>query len=76
MKNAYVDWKCENGDKLSMGLIGTNSYGVQEKTWGYRFVEKSVLDKYKMTNTADFGIGYSHKIGNYSLSAQLLTENS
>jgi len=72
IKNAYVDWKCEQGGTMSIGLIGTNSYGVQEKNWGYRFVDKSVLDKYKMTNTADFGIGYSHKIGNYNISAQLL----
>ena len=72
LKNAYVDYKCENGDKLSLGLIGTNSYGVQEKNWGYRFIEKSVVDKYGMTNTADFGIGYSKTFGNVKTSMQLL----
>jgi len=72
LKNAYVDYKCENGDKLSLGLIGTNSYGVQEKNWGYRFIEKSVVDKYGMTNTADFGIGYSKTLGNVKTSMQLL----
>ena len=72
LKNAYVDWKCENGDKLSMGLIGTNSYGVQENNWGYRFIEKSVLDKYGMTNTADFGVGYSKLFGKIDINVQLL----
>ena len=72
MKNAYIDWKCENGDKLSMGLIGTNSYGVQEKNWGYRFIEKSALDKYGATNTADYGIGYSKTFGQVKASLQLL----
>lgn len=72
LKNAYIDYKCENGDKLSLGLIGTNSYGVQEKNWGYRFIEKSVVDKYGMTNTADFGIGYSKTFGNVKTSMQLL----
>ena len=72
LKNAYVDYKCENGDKLSLGLIGTNSYGVQEKNWGYRFIEKSVVDKYGMTNTADFGVGYSKTLGNVKTSMQLL----
>ena len=72
LKNAYVDYKCDNGDKLSIGLIGTNSYGVQEKNWGYRFIEKSVVDKYGMTNTADFGIGYSKTFGNVKTSMQLL----
>ena len=72
VKNAYVDWKCDNGDKLSMGLIGTNSYGVQEKNWGYRFIEKSVVDKYGMTNTADLGISYSKSFGKVKSSVQLL----
>ena len=72
LKNAYVDYKCDNGDKLSMGLIGTNSYGVQEKNWGYRFIEKSVVDKYGMTNTADFGVGYSKSFGKVKTSIQLL----
>ena len=55
-----------------MGLIGTNSYGVQEKNWGYRFIEKSVVDKYGMTNTADLGIGYSKSFGKIKSSIQLL----
>ena len=70
LKNAYVDWKFNSGGEFSMGLIGTNSYGVQEKNWGYRFISKSVLDMYGMTNTADFGIGYSHSFGNFNLSFQ------
>ena len=72
LKNAYVDYKCDNGDKLSIGLIGTNSFGAQEKNWGYRFIEKSVVDKYGMTNTADFGIGYSKTFGKVKTSMQLL----
>ena len=72
LKNAYIDWKCDNGDKFSMGLIGTNSYVVQEKNWGYRFIEKSALDKYGATNTADFGIGYSKTFGQIKANLQLL----
>ena len=40
LKNAYVDWKIDDLGKLSMGLLSTNSYSVQEKTWGYRFISK------------------------------------
>jgi len=72
LKNAYVDFKCDNGDKFSIGLIGTNSFGIQEKNWGYRFIEKSVVDKYGMTKTADFGIGYSKSFGKVKTSIQLL----
>ena len=72
LKNAYVDWSCKNGGLLSLGLIGTNSYGVQENNWGYRFIEKSPLDANKFTNTADLGIGYSHSFGNVNINAQIL----
>jgi len=72
LKNAYVDLKCDNGDKFSIGLIGTNSFGIQEKNWGYRFIEKSVVDKYGMTKTADFGVGYSKNFGKVKTSIQLL----
>ena len=70
LKNAYVDWKCPKGGKLTMGLLGTNSYGIQEKNWGHRFISKSVLDMYEMTKTADFGIGYSHSFGDFNMSFQ------
>ena len=43
-------------------MIGTNSYGVQEKNWGYRFIEKSAMDKNQFVSTADLGIGFSRKI--------------
>ena len=74
LKNAYVDWNIEKIGKLSLGLIGTNSYGIQESTWGYRFVEKSLLDKSGFTNTADLGIGFSKKldVANIHLNIQLL----
>jgi len=70
LKNVYIDWKCPQGGKLTMGLLGTNSYGVQEKNWGYRFISKSVLDSYGMTKTADFGIGYSHSFGDFNMNIQ------
>ena len=72
IKNAYVDWSAYNSVLLSLGLISTNTYGVQEKNWGYRFIDKSVFDKYKMTNTADFGIGMAYQTGSLGVSVQLL----
>ena len=44
LKNVYVDWKIKDLGKVSLGLIGTNSYDIQEENWGYRFIEKSPLD--------------------------------
>ena len=72
LKNAYVDWTCKTGGLFTIGLLGTNSYGVQEQTWGYRYVAKSAPDYWKLTNTADFGVGYSHSFGDINFNAQIL----
>ena len=71
LKHAYIDWNKSIGT-ISLGLMGTNSYGTQEKTWGYRFVEKSPLDFAGWTKTADFGLGYSYSSGNLNINAQIL----
>ena len=72
LKNAYVDWKVDNIGKLSFGLLSTISYSIQENTWGYRFISKSSIDKAGFITTADFGVGFSKKYGEFDLNIQLL----
>ena len=72
LKKAQIDYKTSFG-KVSMGLIGTNTYGVQEKNWGYRFIEQSAIDKKKFSSTADLGIGFSRSlIDNLNMSLQVI----
>ena len=63
LKKAQIDYRTSYG-KISMGLIGMNTYNIQEKNWGYRFIEKSAIDKYKFSSTADLGIGFSRTLVN------------
>ena len=63
LKKAQIDHRTSYG-KISMGLIGMNTYNIQEKNWGYRFIEKSAIDKYKFSSTADLGIGFSRTLVN------------
>ena len=71
LKKAQADYITDYG-KISLGLIGMNTYGVQEKNWGYRFISKSAIDKNKFSATTDLGIGYSNtSMENLHLSAQL-----
>lgn len=72
LKNAKIDWKTEYG-KFVIGLQGMNVFNVQEKTWGYRSIEKSAMDKYKFASSADMGLGYYHKIG--AISYNMLVTN-
>ena len=72
LKKAQIDYKTSFG-KVSMGLIGTNTYGVQEKNWGYRFIEQSAIDKNKFSSTEDIGIGFSLSlIDNLNMSLQVV----
>ena len=72
LKKAQLDHKCEWG-MTNLGLIGTNTYGIQEKNWGYRFIEKSALDKNKFVSTADLGVGVSmNLLNNFNVGIQYL----
>ena len=71
LKKAQIDYNTSYG-KVSMGLIGTNTYGVQEKNWGYRFIEKSAIDLWKFSSTTDLGIGISKSVlDNLNMSLQI-----
>ena len=72
LKKAQVNYKTSYAN-ISLGLIGTNTYGVQEKNWGYRFIEKSAIDLHKYSSTADIGIGFSRSlIDNLNMSLQVV----
>ncbi len=68
LKKAQVNYKSSLG-KVNFGLIGMNTYAVQESNWGYRFIEKSAIDKNGFSSTADIGVGFSKSlIDNLNLS--------
>lgn len=60
IKNAMVDWNTGYGN-VTLGLQGMNMYKTQENNWGYRFIEKSSMDLYKFSASADLGIAYANK---------------
>jgi len=77
LKNAKVDWVLP-GDlfgKVTIGLQGMNIFNVTEKTWGFRFLQKSAMDKYKFSSSADMGIGYSGDLSNYNLHYSVMYTN-
>ena len=67
LKNAKLDWKSPIG-KLTFGMQGMNIFNVTEKTWGFRFLEKSPMDKHKFSSSADMGAGYSGSFNNLNYS--------
>ncbi len=74
LKKAQVDWKSPIG-KITLGMQGMNMFNVTEKTWGFRFIDKSPMDRYGFSSSADMGIGYSGKMSGISYSV-LMTNGS
>ena len=59
LKNAKVDWKTIDGN-IVIGLQGMNMFKVQEGNWGKRYLDKTIMDRFKYSSSADMGIGYYH----------------
>jgi len=62
IKHAYLRWNnLIPQSKLSFGLVSTPTWQVSEEVWGYRAVEKTIMDLRRVTGSADFGIAWEGK---------------
>lgn len=60
IKSAYIEWKdIFDGSNLYAGYFLTPSFvwGIAEKMWGYRPVEKTISDIRGLTTAVDLGVG-------------------
>lgn len=55
VKNAMLRWETDDFT-LDFGLISTEQFKTQEKTWRHRYVMKSFQDEYGFGSSADMGI--------------------
>ncbi len=71
IKAAYVEWKnIFEGSNLYAGYFLTPAFvwGISEKMWAYRSVEKTISDFRSLTTAVDLGVGlkgYFDKKSNY-----------
>ncbi len=76
VKNAHLKYKLGGGASLFAGIMEPPSFNKIEKIWGYRFIEKTAPDFFKLASSRDFGIAldgksksglvYTLMYGNYS----------
>ncbi len=66
VKNAYLQWKGALGGDLYIGASGTPTWELAEKVWGYRSIEKTVLDLNKIGSSADIGLALKGHAGRAS----------
>lgn len=55
VKDAYLKWK-HSGHSFIFGIQSVPTWGLIEKMWGYRSVEKTPLDLQKFGSSRDFGL--------------------
>jgi len=57
VKHAYIEWSnLIPLHKLYLGIAETNAFKNSEEYWGYRSVEKTIMDLNKISSSADMGL--------------------
>lgn len=75
VKHGYLRYRA-NGRTVYMGLFGTPTWNVSERIWGYRSIEKTIMDMRKIGSSADLGVGYKGKLDRGGrVNAQLMFGN-
>ncbi len=72
LKTAMVKWRTNFGD-IIIGMQGMNMFKTMENTWGHRFINKSSMDEFKFSSSADMGIGIARSFG--SIFSSILVTN-
>lgn len=63
IKDAYLKWKeFFSGSDLYFGIQPTPAFEVSESYWGYRSIEKSILDLRGIVSSRDFGVSLKGSI--------------
>lgn len=75
IKHAFVTWKNVVPNSTAyFGIVGTPTFEVAESYLGIRSVEKSIMDKNKISTSADTGVRLKSKL-NSQLTVNLLYAN-
>ncbi len=65
VKDAYLKWKnIFNGSDLIIGLQPTPAFQVSEDVWGYRTLEKTILDLRGIVSSRDLALSLKGKFDN------------
>lgn len=78
VKDAYLKWKnIFAGSDLIVGIQPTPTYDVSEAAWGYRSLEKTIMDLRGIVPSRDQGVSLKGKLtGNGSVNYWLMFANN
>ncbi len=64
VKNAYLLWRKGLGPAdVIVGMAGTPTWALSEECWGYRSLEKTIMDLQKVGTPVDLGLGLKGTVG-------------
>lgn len=64
VKQAFLEWNnLIPHHKLYVGIAETNAFKNSESYWGYRSIEKTIMDLNKISSSADLGIALKGDLG-------------
>ncbi|MFZ2323006.1 MAG: hypothetical protein WAV89_04830 [Ignavibacteriaceae bacterium] len=65
IKDAYLNWKnIFEGSNLIFGIQPPPTFTISESMWGYRSLERTIMDLRKIANSRDFGVSLKGKVTN------------
>lgn len=56
VKDLYLRWSSNTGHRLTFGVTSPPSFDVLEDSWGYRSLEKTVMDFFDIVSSRDMGV--------------------
>ena len=63
IKDAYLNWKnIFKGSNFIFGIQPTPAFTIQEDYWGYRSLEKTIMDLRRIVSSRDFGASLKGKL--------------
>lgn len=63
IKDAFLRWKnIFSGSDLILGIQGPPAFEVSESFWGYRSLEKTIMDLRSIVSSRDFGVSLRGKL--------------
>jgi len=80
VKDAYLKWKgVFSGSDMIFGLSPTPAFDISEAAWGYRSLEKTIMDLNGIVSSRDLGVDLKGKItesGSFNYWAKIGNNNS
>jgi hypothetical protein len=74
VKDAYLAWK-RNGHEIYLGISPSPTFDLVEGFWGYRSVEKTPIDLYRLGRSRDFGVAYRGRAADGKLRVHAMLGN-